>query len=211
MKCIDKQTEPQAFSAWKAMANANWQPSYAELSGKVKESVKEALMQEQGFICCYCERRLTPNDSHIEHFQPQSDTDVDPLDYANLLCSCQQQLEKGEPRHCGNLKGDWFDKELLISPLAPSCANRFAFTGNGDIKPQNTDDDAAVMTIDKLGLDIPKLKALRRNAIEPFLDENLTREELGVFVKGYLGKDASGKFGEFWSTVHHLFGGFAEA
>lgn len=211
MKFIDKQTEPQVFSAWKAMANENWQPSYAELSGKVKESVKEALMQEQGFICCYCERRLTPNDSHIEHFQPQSDPGVDPLDYANLLCSCQQQLEKGEPRHCGNLKGDWFDQQLLISPLDASCTNRFRFSGHGHIEPLNTNDDAAVMTIDKLGLDIPKLRALRRSAIEPFLDESLTNEELGAFVQGYLAKDAAGKLNEFWSTVDHLFGGFVQA
>lgn len=211
MKFIEKQSEPRSFTDWKAMANESWQPSYAELSGTIKESVKAALMQEQGFICCYCERRLTPNDSHIEHFKPQSDADVDPLDYANLLCSCQQQLEKGEPRHCGNLKGDWFDPELLISPLETNCANRFAFTGHGRIKPVNTNDDAAVMTIDKLGLDIPKLRALRRSAIEPFLDESLTSEEFGAFVKGYLAKDATGKFNEFWSTIDYLFGGFAEA
>lgn len=93
-----------------------------------------ALMAEQGYICCYCERRLTNDDSHIEHFRPQSDPTVDPLDFGNLLCSCQNQLKKGEPRHCGNLKGEWFDRDLLVSPLIPGCEDRFAFTGDGEIK-----------------------------------------------------------------------------
>ena len=52
MKQIIKQKEPQAFSEWKAQANENWEPSYAELSGSIKQEVKQALMAEQGYICC---------------------------------------------------------------------------------------------------------------------------------------------------------------
>ena len=56
-----------------------------------------------------------------------------------------------------------------------------------------------------LGLDIPKLNALRATAIEPFLDDDLTTEEMQKFVSGYLIKDTSGQFGEFWTTIRHLF------
>jgi uncharacterized protein (TIGR02646 family) len=128
MKHIIKQSEPIEFSEWKQQANDDWQPTYDNLSGDVKKSVKASLMEEQGYICCYCERRLEINDSHIEHFQPQHDPVVDALDYSNIICSCQDRLKKGEPRHCGNLKGDWFDRTLLISPLEPSCEERFHFT-----------------------------------------------------------------------------------
>lgn len=105
MKHIMKQPEPELFTDWKNLAGEDWQPSYQLLSGDVKQAVKVALMLEQGFLCCYCERRLTDDDSHIEHFQPQSNPLVDPLDYENMLCSCQNQLERGEPRHCGIRKG----------------------------------------------------------------------------------------------------------
>ncbi|MCC5808693.1 MAG: TIGR02646 family protein [Opitutales bacterium] len=211
MKHIAKQVEPSAFADWKARVNQDWQPTYDDLRGAPKIAVKAALMEEQGYICCYCERRLTDEDSHIEHFKPQSDHSVDPLDYSNLLCSCQDQIKKGEPRHCGNLKDHWFDPVLLISPLDGDCENRFSFTGDGRIVPATVSDPAAVETIKRLGLDIPKLNALRAQAIEPFLDESLTVEELRGFVSGYLVKDASGRFGEFWTTIRHVFGGYVAA
>ena len=208
MKYIAKQGEPEVFSNWKALANEDWQPSFGDLAGEPKNAVKKALMAEQGYICCYCERQLTDDDSHIEHFRPQSDPAVDPLDFGNLLCSCQNQIKRGEPRHCGNLKEKWFDLNLLVSPLDPDCEKRFAFTGDGVIKPAAEDDQAASETITRLGLDIPKLNALRAKAIEPFLDEDLTTGEIQSFVSGYLSKDTSGRFGEFWTTIHYLFGGF---
>jgi len=205
MKHIVKQSEPQVFADWKALANEDWQPTYADLSGDTKKAVKAALMAEQGFICCYCEQRLTDVDSHIEHFRPQNDPAIDPLDFSNMLCSCQGQLEKGEPRHCGNLKENWFDCDLLISPLDPNCESRFAFTTDGHIKPDDDRDHAALKTIERLGLDIPKLVAMRVKAIEPFLDEKLSDEEWQAFVSDYLGKDESGRFGEFWTTIRYLF------
>lgn len=210
MKYVKKRHEPEAFAKWKALANEDWQPTYDDLSGDPKAAVKRALMQEQGYLCCYCERRLIEMDSHIEHFQPQSDPAVDPLDYDNLLCSCQNRIKKGEPRHCGNLKGDWYDPELLVSPLDPDCTSRFRFEGNGLIKPADRHDRAARETITRLGLNIPKLNDLRASAIEPFLEEGLTQDELRRFVSGYLSID-DGRFGEFWTTIKYLFGDFAAA
>jgi len=211
MKHIQKYQEPHALAEWKALANDDWQPTYDDLSGEPKIELKNSLMREQGYLCCYCERRLTDSDSHIEHFQPQSDPAVDPLDHGNLLCSCQNQMKKGEPRHCGNLKADWFDPALLISPLDPTCESRFKFEGDGLIKPADPDDLAAHETIARLGLDLPKLNDLRVNAIEPFLDDSLTTGDLQNFVSGYLEMGADGCFGEFWTTIKYLFGGYAAA
>jgi len=207
MKHIAKQGEPRAFTDWKALTNENWQPTYDDLAGEPKNAVKKALMAEQGYICCYCERRLTDDDSHIEHFEPQSDPTVDPLDFGNLLCSCQNQIKKGEPRHCGNLKDKWFDPGLLVSPFEPTCEERFAFSGDGVIKAAVDDDQAASETIMRLGLDISKLNALRAKTIEPFLDDGLSADEVRAFVSGYLIRDTTGQFGEFWTTIRYLFGG----
>ncbi len=205
MKHIIKGDEPQEFQTWKALANEDWQPAYQDLHGVEKEAVKNSLMTEQGYLCCYCNRRLLENDSHIEHLRPQSDPTVDPLDYDNMACSCQDQVKKGEPRHCGNLKKDWFDDHLFISPLDANCESQFAFTHDGRIQALPENNNAAEQTIGKLGLDIPKLNALRRKAIEPFLDENLDATDVDDFVSGYLKKNAQGKFGEFWTTINFLF------
>jgi uncharacterized protein (TIGR02646 family) len=211
MKHIVKQDEPLAFTDWKALSNDDWKPTYSDLSGETKKAVKDTLMAEQGHICCYCERRLMDNDSHIEHFRPQSDPGVDPLDFSNLLCSCQSNLHRGEPRHCGNRKAEWFDPNLLISPFDPNCEGQFEFTGDGLISPSDQDNRRAVETIHRLGLDIPKLIALRSFAIEPFLDEGLSYEDMQQFVRGYLRQDNNGFFGEFWTTINYLFGGYVVA
>lgn len=209
MKYIIKLDEPQAFRDWKAKANADWQPTYADLSGIEKQAVKQSLMAEQGFLCCYCERRLTDDDSHIEHFRPQNDPQCDPLDYGNLLCSCQNKLAKGDPRHCGNLKNGWFDEESLVSPLAEDCEGRFAYSGDGGIRPSDPDDGPARITIEKLGLDIRKLSDLRKNAIDPFVDIEFSEHEFRQFVDGYLQQNHEGMFGEFCTTIRHLFGAHA--
>lgn len=209
MKRIFKQPEPAALSDWKARANADWQPTYDDLRGREKDAVKQSLMAEQGHICCYCERRLRDMDSHIEHFRPQNDALCDPLDYGNLLCSCQNKIPKGDPRHCGNLKNGWFDQDLLISPLAEACEEHFAYSGDGQIRTTDPTDRAARVTIEKLGLGIPKLNDLRKSAIEPFLDPELSEVEFRQFLAAYLRPDAQGLLGEFWTTIHYLFGAHA--
>lgn len=205
MKYIQKQNEPQEFTNWKSQANQNWQPTWDTLRGQVKQKLKEALMAEQGYICCYCEDRLSNQNSHIEHFQPKSYSAVDPLDFSNLLCSCQNNLTREEPSHCGSLKSDWFDEKLLISPLDPTCEDRFIFLENGSIEPANSSDKAAIETIKRLGLNIRKLQNLRQQVIDPFLDENLSDEDLEQFVTSYLKQSASGEFDRFWTTIRYLF------
>lgn len=206
MKHIHKGAAPDSLTRWTALGNENWQPAYSNMPQDIKKAVKEALMVEQGWLCCYCERHLTDEDSHIEHFHPQSNPEVDPLDFSNMLCSCQSQLKTGQPRHCGHLKEDWFDPDLLVSPLQPGCECHFAFSGIGEIMPADNDDRAASETIARLGLNIKKLQDMRKNAIEPFLDDRLNAEDVRNFVKGYLDRDETGKFGQFHTTIQYLFG-----
>jgi uncharacterized protein (TIGR02646 family) len=206
MKYIIKNSEPIEFGKWKALANDNWKPTYSDLRGNEKTDVHISLMEEQGYICCYCESRLIESDSHIEHFQPQHDPMVDALDYGNILCSCQDRIKKGDPRHCGNLKNKWFDDRLLISPLEEACEKRFRFNGDGTIWPTDAYDEAAITTIEKLGLNLPLMNKSRNQAIEVFLDDELTEEEFKKFVDDYLQKDNQGMFGEFWTTIKQLFG-----
>jgi hypothetical protein len=123
-----------------------------------------------------------------------------------MLCSCQNQLKKGEPRHCGNLKDKWFDEQLLLSPLDPECEGRFVFTGDGYISSSQPTDKAATETVVRLGLDIPKLRSLRKSAIEPFLDDSLNEDDVNRFVSGYLQRDSGWMYGEFWTTIRYLFG-----
>lgn len=199
MRHIQKTSEPQEFSDWKALANENWQPSYDDLSGKTKKSVYASLLREQGHICCYCERELMDNDYHIEHLNPQFLKAGDDLDYSNFLCSCLRDTEKGKPLHCGMQKED---KNLSINPLQPDCQSKFKFTGDGGIEGIDAD---ANSTIEILGLDIPKLNDFRKQALAPFFDKELTEQERENFIAGYLQLCSDGKYNPFISAVAYVF------
>ena len=129
MKQIVKDDEPRDFAQWKAGDKMAHRPNWNRVPAPVRQSIHASLMREQGFICCYCESSLSGDDSHIEHFRPRERSPELQLDYQNLHCSCQREGAKGEPRHCGHLKGSWFDEELLISPLEEGCERRFRYTG----------------------------------------------------------------------------------
>lgn len=125
------------------------------------------------------------------------------LDYRNMLVSCQRNLERREPQHCGMLKDNWYDGNLMVSPLQGDCESRFRFTADGEIYPDNGGHSAASTTILKLGLDIKKLTALRQGAIEGILDgiEDLNDLEFKALIDGFQQKDSQGHFTEFCTAV----------
>jgi uncharacterized protein (TIGR02646 family) len=100
MKCVAKRMSPQSFEDWKLLANSEWQPRYSNLQTPQKQALHEALLSEQGWVCCYCGRPVGLRDSHIEHFHPQ-ERHVDlALSYDNLHASCIREAAPGIPLHC---------------------------------------------------------------------------------------------------------------
>ena len=197
MKHIDKASEPALFSHWKN-ENIPLRMGYGELHSDVKNVLHVALIQEQGGICCYCERRISLGDSHIEHFCPQRGVNACPdqtLDYQNIHASCQKNLSPGEPHHCGTLKEEWFNSGQLISPLDPGCETHFRFAGDGTIYPAGSHDEPAKITIEKLGLAIDKLCKLREAAIKEL--EDLSTAE----VQKILNTPQTGNFQEFFTAI----------
>lgn len=203
MKHIVKSKEPEALRRWKNQSNDAWQPRYQDMPSDVKAVLRQALIQEQGCLCCYCQSSFSNKDVHIEHFRPQHDQQCDPLDYANMLCSCQGSLQKGEPRHCGMGKGDWFDEKLLLSPLDADCESRFVFTGDGRILPRDND-PAAAESIARLGLNIPKLRRLRQAVLADFLEANVSDAELRDWLAAHIARDLQGCYGAYPTAVAYV-------
>lgn len=109
MKHIIKGQEPENFTKWKALENDDWKPSWDEnFQTPEKPVVHDALLNEQGYICCYCGMRITRITSHIEHLKPRSNYPNLALEYTNLIASCQGESEEPPtvPVHCGHLYRD---------------------------------------------------------------------------------------------------------
>jgi len=215
MKRIKKQSEPKEFVDWKANWPPDSPPTFNALRGtKTGHLIKKALIQEQGGLCCYCECRVTENDSHFEHFRPQSRFKELSLNYDNLLCSCINEPKRISDLHCGHFKGEWFEETNLISPLDPSCEQRFKYDSKGNIEPADKNDTAAEKTKDKLGLNNGDFPERRRQVIdifngagrEPLTEtdiDNFTIEDQRKTAEGYLLPDRDGSFSEFWTTMQY--------
>ncbi len=208
MKYIKKGEEPESFKAWKALAKTtpNW--GYSYLQNPEKRELHDALLREQGYICCYCGMRITRESSHIEHLKPQSTPDPDlSVEYTNLLASCQREREPRKPIHCGVAKDNWYDENLMVSPLKPNCTDFFIYTDDGQILETDTPEKkaAATATINRLCLNIPKLIAMRKEVINNLLADidinELTAEEKQKLIQGFEQPDANGQYQEFCGAI----------
>ncbi|HEY9600313.1 MAG TPA: retron system putative HNH endonuclease [Allocoleopsis sp.] len=217
MRYIKKGEQPESFVAWKHLENDDWKPTWNNFSDdrnnpdrKPKTDVHNALLQEQGYLCCYCGRRITKETSHIEHLRPRKLYPKLALEYNNLLASCQGESEEPPPVpiHCGHKKKDWYDEQLMVSPLAANCTEFFRYTDDGQILAVDTPNNkiAAQETIDRLDLNISKLIAMRRAAIEDILDfiDALTDEDIEKLIQGFEQVDVDGQYEEFCFAIAFL-------
>jgi uncharacterized protein (TIGR02646 family) len=198
MKHIHKGPEPIELTRWNvdcAGAPAEWDDLPPEVNG----ALKAALVAEQGHICCYCGRRLLPGDYHIEHLVPRHGAMGDPsltFVYRNLLASCQANLMRKDPRHCGTAKADWYVAAVFVSPVDPGCEGRFFYDLDGKVRGADPVDEGAKETIACLDLDGARLRGLRRKVIEA-LDLDLNLEERRTLLAAYEVRDAQGCFDSF--------------
>lgn len=193
MRRIIKGAEPDIFGDWKSLANENWTPTFNNLQNPEKAVLQDALIREQGGLCCYCGRAINCSDSHIEHFRPQEHFPELALDFSNLFASCIRQQKPDNPIHCGHCKGKWFDEALAISPLHPDCEQRFSYDDNGEIVPTDGDDRAAKTMILELNLGAIYLRNRRAEALAGMFDtaflESATTDELQAIADAYEARD----------------------
>jgi hypothetical protein len=210
MRYIKKQETPPAFTDWKEKHPlSDYDKLGKKSSNKIKKIVHQSLLKEQGYICCYCQRSINQDDSHIEHFKPKDENYYPELalDYNNLLTSCQKLPIKEEPKHCGHLKDNWYDENLTISPLQEDCNEYFTYTAFGDILPSEDDEkkESAKTTIEKLGLNIPTLKSERRGAIEGLQEllqqEGDSKENIEKLIKNYDQVNEEGYLNQFCEVL----------
>lgn len=223
MRHIRKGKEPPELTAWKQQENEDWKPTvWNDLRGEPKQAAHRRLLQEQGFICCYCGRRISREDSHIDHIKPKSHPLYKSLmfDYANFLTSCHGDLAvdadtnvstntRRSHEHCGHKKDSWYDPDLMVSPLMENCADYFRFTELGKIRASQNPalQPAAQETIRRLGLDHSRLEAARKQAIagvRQLLQKNPETEDLRKLIQSYDRLDRDGKYVPYCTVILYV-------
>ena len=126
MILIKKKSEPHSLTIYKKTINASFdnQPS------KVKEDLRKSLLEEQGYICAYCMKRIEESaDIKIEHYEARNSTNE--LSYKNLLVVCKGNEGSSKERQtCDTKKGN---KVLRIDPQKIGDISTIFFTRNGEL------------------------------------------------------------------------------
>jgi uncharacterized protein (TIGR02646 family) len=198
VKCL----QPESLELWIALGSENWAPNYKNLQNPEKRDLHLSLLREQGFTCCYCGQSIELNDSHIEHFRPQSIYADLALAYENRFASCIRELRPGSPIICGHLKDEQFDEEDFLSPLDPDIERKFSSTLNGNIVGLS---GSAEKMVGVLGLDQSFLVGRRSSALQSVFDVEFlltaSRTELKKIALAFRRIDADGKLAPFFHAI----------
>ena len=191
MRRITKTTPPEEFLEYLKTPGV----SYEGLSGELKEALRLRLLEDQGYICCYCGQRIH-NDKHtkIEHIKCQKNYGELELCFSNMLASCDggdidrsNGVRPKHQLHCDAKKGN---QDIPISPLE-DISGLFSFFDDGTIKGKG---DQGKELVRILGLDAEFLNTQRKNAIDSYnilAPDDLQKELL------YLNTKHDGCFFEF--------------
>ena len=207
MKYIQKEESPKDFEIWKEkkknrrldlakitdLTNAKLDKRWDNLKSKVDifKLLRESLLKEQGFLCCYCQQRilLELKTVAVEHLIARSEDGTLLFEYTNLLASClggkKEETEETDTKYCNQGRGQ---TPLELSPLQKDCETFFDY-----IEIEDTDEwqikvvgltEKATQVIDLLNLNTPKLRRLRGETLRPYL-ENLTIEEASILLNKF--------------------------
>jgi uncharacterized protein (TIGR02646 family) len=158
MRKIIKQSEPISLTEHRSMPYADYD-NYPD-----KDKLRESLLNEQGYICCYCMSRITKERIKIEHWKPQSKYTRLQLDYKNLLGACKgNEGARLHKQHCDTKKGQ---TEITINPTEESqnCESLIIYRSTGEIYSPN---DSINDDLDKtLNLNLDFLVTKRKNELD---------------------------------------------
>lgn len=224
MRRIKKIQEPEHFRLWKKeFQETNGRPPlYDDLrsSGEYGK-LRKALVEEQGYICCYCEKAIGRNaniDCNIEHFMPRHpDRNTltyeecercrnAQLDYWNMFASCLGE-EAYSADHCNHKKDNWFDFKLCVSPADAEITSLFGFRINGKIFSIGSDIRGEAMK-NHLNLDSYILNEQRKATYDAVMDVEFGYDELFTdkqyimdTIAFYEQMDDEGRYAPFCSMI----------
>ena len=95
----------------------------------------------------------------------------------------------------------------MVSPLEENCAEYFSYTVFGEILPSENKEknESAKTTIEKLGLDIRKLRSERRAAIEEFFTGiELSREDIEIYIREFDKVNDEGQYDQFCNVLIYI-------
>lgn len=162
MKHIIKGTPPKELIDYKQSFDN--QKNYENF--REKNSIRKALLEEQGYICAYCmcaigyDSTKWERDVRIEHYRSQDEFEHLQLEYDNMfaVCTCSEGLAEDE-QHCDFLKGN---KYLHFNPKNSAHIGTLRYSEGGIL---STDQQFSDDIENVLGLNHSYLRINRQDVL----------------------------------------------
>jgi len=181
---IRKGNEPRSLTEHRSKPEATYD-NYQE-----KDDVRKQLLEEQGYICAYCMRRISIDKMKIEHWIAQNSKDGTGLDHAleyrNMLGVCLgNQSHPHDAQTCDTYRGN---EKLFVDPRCEAHIQRIEYRGDGTIysRDQRIDDDLN-QRLNLNGAET-ELKAGRKEAIQQLQSFLQRKHPQGTWNVGLLKK-----------------------
>lgn len=135
MKKIIKGKEPKELTAYRSsipktdMEKPNIYENYSDAG-----ILRKQLLEEQGYICCYCMGRIEERTSKIEHFKAQSKDRTLQINYTNLFIACKGG-EGMSTQYCDTAKGN---KALETINFFSNVKESIKYCKNGTISSKES-------------------------------------------------------------------------
>lgn len=169
MKYIEKkiQNEPATLKEYRKTPNA----TYSGFGDK-DQLLKKVLLEEQGYICAYCNGRISLDLNankkpkiEVEHYASQSDNPNADLDYKNMLGVCNG-ITREKNEHCDKSK----KKEALnvLNPINKSVEKNVTYSLKGKLLAV-AENKKVKADIDLLNLNDHFLVGMRKQVMDDVL------------------------------------------
>lgn len=197
---IDKSKEPKSWTQHRLTPGAKYEAT---------PDLKDSLLEEQGYICAYCMRRIPVSDkgtdetTRIEHVNPQSSLSrEEAMDYRNMVICCPGAMASTSKKqcHCDRHKGE---SKVSFNPFDQNFLNTLSYKSDGTIKSSNGKYDKELNDVLNLNIAILKAnrKAVRKQLIESLGARVWKKGDIEKILKTYSEKDSEGKKKEYCGVV----------
>lgn len=169
--------------------------------GPEKAELRKKLLEEQGYLCIYCQKKLNKKSISIEHIRPKAIYGKLTYDYFNLAISCKDNSRTCDPKK---------NNRLLLEYHKCDIEKEIDYNLNGELSSMNENLKKDIKT---LGLNEPSLKRKRMLALKGFLYEpfeengkikkrliNYTAEQL-VYISEKLKDKKLGQFHPYYIFI----------
>lgn len=145
---------PVCLTTLTTTPGADWD----SVHGDQKQSMRDALVRDQGSLCAYCQRRVQPTESEmrIDHWHPR-ERGGGVFQWNNLVGSCADRIT------CDVAKQE---TPLFLHPargVGPDPRRFLRYTGSGEVV---ADDARAGEDMETLGLNDARLVRARRAVMD---------------------------------------------